>query len=219
MKTTFADILLIGGCVGILLSLSAGTTALLSYASPYRALTDAAVFLAAYGVYSMLLLGLIRYWRPYPIGRFNMESRAVTYWKLNAVLVDLAQKTLHPFTTVFTETLLHSGFGARCGRYVAIAGVLRDHPLLKIGDGATIGQNSVLTAHAITHDEIVLAPIVIGANAVVGINCTVMPGVELGEGAVLAPGAVATIGTKIPARELWGGVPARKLKDLSSPEG
>lgn len=215
MKTTLADMMLIGGCVGVLVLLSAATAASLSYVSSYRALIDAAVFLGAYGLYSMLLLALIRRWRPYPIGRFPMESPAGTYWKLNAVLVDLAQKALRPFTTVFTETLLHAGFGAACGRYVAIAGVLRDHPLLHIGDGATIGQNSVLTAHAITHHEIVLAPIVIGANAVVGINCTVMPGVELGEGAVLAPGAVATIGTKIPARELWGGVPARKLKELA----
>jgi acetyltransferase-like isoleucine patch superfamily enzyme len=59
-----------------------------------------------------------------------------------------------------------------------------------------------------------MAPVRIGRGAVVGINCVVMPGVELGDGAVLAPGGVATAGTRIPAHELWGGIPARKLKDL-----
>jgi galactoside O-acetyltransferase len=42
-------------------------------------------------------------------------------------------------------------------------------------------------------------------------NAVVLPGVTLHEGAVLAAGAVAT--RDIPAWEIWGGVPARKLAD------
>lgn len=214
MKTSALDVVLIATCVTLLLVLSWVTAAALSRNTPYGMLWGVVVFLLAYGIYSMLLLALIRCIRPYPVGRFNMESPAFVYWKLNAVIVDLALKALRPFATVFTETLIHAGFGARMGRQTAVAGVLRDHPLLDIGDNATIGQNSVLTAHAITHGEIVIEPIKIGRGAVVGINCVVMPGVELGEGAVLAPGGVATIGTKILPYELWGGIPARKLKDL-----
>jgi len=214
MKTSILDFVVVSTCVLLLAGLSGLTVWLMHFAGPYRVLMDLAVFLLAYGLFTMLLLAAVRMVRPYPVGKFSMNSAAFAHWKLNAVLVDLAAKALGPFDTVFTQALLHSGFGARIGGQVAIAGVLRDHPLLEIGERATIGQNSVLTAHAITHDEIVLKPIRVGPGAVVGINCVVMPGVELGDNAVLAPGAVAITDTKIPANELWGGVPARKLKDL-----
>jgi acetyltransferase-like isoleucine patch superfamily enzyme len=35
----------------------------------------------------------------------------------------------------------------------------------------------------------------------------------IGEGAIVAAGAVVTRGTKIGTRELWGGVPARQIKN------
>jgi galactoside O-acetyltransferase len=40
-------------------------------------------------------------------------------------------------------------------------------------------------------------------------NATMLPGVSLGMGAILAAGAVAT--KDIPAWEVWGGVPARRI--------
>lgn len=52
---------------------------------------------------------------------------------------------------------------------------------------------------------------VIGPYAAVLTNAVVLPGVTLGEGAVLAAGGVAT--RDIPAWEIWGGVPARKMGD------
>lgn len=217
MKTSFLDYLLTSICVLFLMGLSGATVWTLPIESSYGALIAVAVFMLAYGIYTMLLLAILRKFRPYPEGRYSMASNAFAYWKLNAVLVDLAAKALSPFNTVFTQALIHAGFGARIGPDAATGGVLRDHPLLDIGARATIGQNSIVTAHAITHDDIVIKRIRIGRRAVVGINCVVMPGVELGENAVLAPGAVATMDTKIPANELWGGTPARKLKELVPP--
>jgi len=212
VKTTALDGLLIGSCVLALVALSTLTVLALPSAGTYRVIIDAAVFLLAYGVYTMILLALLRKRWPYPHGTFSMDSGAFTWWKLNAVLVDLASKALSPYRLVFTESLLHAGFGATVRSQTAIAGVLRDHPMLEIDERATIGQNSVITAHAITGDVIVIKPIRIGRSAVVGVNCVVMPGVELGDHAVLAPGAVAIVDTKIPANELWGGIPARKIR-------
>lgn len=40
----------------------------------------------------------------------------------------------------------------------------------------------------------------------------ISPGVTLGEGAVVAAGAVVV--TDVPAREFWGGVPARRIREL-----
>jgi acetyltransferase-like isoleucine patch superfamily enzyme len=217
VKTTLADVLVTGGCITLVTVLSGCVVWLIPKHEAFSLVIDVLVFLLAYGLLTMLLLAAIRRIRPYPVGEFATDSSAFTYWKLNAVLVDLAVKALAPFRTVFTEPLLHSGLGATVGAQVAIAGVLRDHPLIEIADGATIGQNSVITAHAITGAVIVVQPVRIGRGAVVGINCVVMPGVELGDHAVLAPGAVATVGTRIAPHELWGGIPARRLKAGSEP--
>lgn len=113
--------------------------------------------------------------RPYPTGRFPLDSPAFTYWKVAAALTSLAEKTLRPFVTVFSEPWYHAAFGPHVGRHVGIAGVLRDHPLLHFGDGATVGQNSVITAHTITRDEIALKEVHLGRNAVVGVASVVMP--------------------------------------------
>jgi acetyltransferase-like isoleucine patch superfamily enzyme len=215
MKTSGIDYLLSTLCITLLLVAAYLTAWALSIASPYHVVLDVAVFLLAYGLYTAALLAALRQFRPYPIGRFSMESEEFTYWKLVSVLTDLAQKALGPFTTVFTQPLIHAAFGTHIGSQIAVAAIIRDHPLVYFGNRTTMGQNAVITAHAITHDEIVFEPVRIGNNAIVGVNCVVMPGVTLGENAVLAPGSVATAHTKIPANELWGGAPARKIKDLS----
>lgn len=216
MKTTPLDFILIGASVSLL----AGLSVLIVWTAPtsgtFALLLDVVIFLVAYVALSMALLAIVRKASPYPCGTFSTASRQFVYWKFNAVIVDLAMKAASPLNTVFTQALLHSGFGARVGPQVAIAGVLRDHPLLDIAEGATIGQNAVITAHAITGAKIELKPVKIGRRAVVGIGSIVMPGVEIGDDGVLAPGAVALIDTKIGANELWGGVPARRLKDLGS---
>ncbi len=219
MKTSPIDFVLSTLSITLLLVLAFLTAWALSMDNAYHVLIDLAVFLLAYGLYTAALLAILKSFWPYPVGRVSMDSKEFIYWKLNAVLVDLAEKSLTPFTTVFTQPLIYAAFGVHLGKQTALAGVIRDHPLIHCGDHATIGQNSVVTAHAITHDEIVLKPIKIGNNAVVGINCVVMPGVTLGDNAVLAPGAVALMDTHIPANELWGGTPARKLKDLRHPTG
>lgn len=52
-------------------------------------------------------------------------------------------------------------------------------------------------------------PITIGEDVWIGCRVVVLPGVLIGNGAVIAAGAVVT--KSVPAYEIWGGVPARKL--------
>lgn len=214
MKTSPIDFVLSTLCITTLLFLALATAWALSIDNAYHILLDFAVFLLAYGSYTALLLAILRKVRPFPEGLYSMDSPQFTYWKLISVLTDLAEKSWRPFTTVFNQGLVYAAFGARVGKQPAFGGTVRDYPLVEFGDHCAVGQDSVITAHAITHDQIIFKPVRIGANAVVGVNCVVLPGVALGENAVLAPGAVATTGTEIPANELWGGIPARKIKDL-----
>ena len=45
----------------------------------------------------------------------------------------------------------------------------------------------------------------------IGANVTILKGVTVGEGAVIAAGAVVT--RNVEKYSVWGGVPARKLRD------
>ncbi|SEK57358.1 transferase hexapeptide (six repeat-containing protein) [Roseateles sp. YR242] len=57
----------------------------------------------------------------------------------------------------------------------------------------------------------------IGDDVWLGANSIVLPGVRIGAGAVVAGGAV--VSKDIPAGEIWGGVPARRLSSRDSREG
>ncbi len=71
-----------------------------------------------------------------------------------------------------------------------------------IGSDVTIGHN--VTVHACTiHD-----------GALIGMGATLLDGCEVGEGSIVAAGALVLQNTKIPAGEIWGGVPAKYLKPV-----
>ena len=74
---------------------------------------------------------------------------------------------------------------------------------ITIGDrtnDVTIGHN--VTVHACT----------ICNGALIGMGATLLDDCEVGEGAIVAAGALVLQGTKIPAHEIWGGVPAKFIK-------
>ncbi|WP_028898129.1 gamma carbonic anhydrase family protein [Prevotella sp. HUN102] len=79
----------------------------------------------------------------------------------------------------------------------------RSNPVI-LEDGVTVGHSAVV--HGAT----------IRRGALVGMNSTVLDGAEVGENSVIAAGAVVLQGTKIPANEIWGGVPAKRLKAVES---
>ena len=71
-----------------------------------------------------------------------------------------------------------------------------------IGSDVTIGHN--VTVHACTiHD-----------GALIGMGSTLLDGCEIGEGAIVAAGALVLQNTKIPPREIWGGVPAKYIMSM-----
>ena len=50
-----------------------------------------------------------------------------------------------------------------------------------------------------------------GKDVIVGVNSVILKGIHIGDGAVVAAGSVVT--KSIPANEIWGGNPARKISD------
>lgn len=54
-------------------------------------------------------------------------------------------------------------------------------------------------------------PVVVGSGVWIGARTVLSPGAEIGGNAVIAAGAV--VARQVPANELWGGVPARKIRE------
>jgi len=177
-------------------------------------LVDAPMLLLVYGLLSSLLVRSMLTAFPLRPGEYSMRDTHFTYWKFYTVVHEFGRGALLPFTTVFAKPLVAMLFGARVGRNTAMGGMLVDPPLIAIGDFAILGLDSAIVAHAITSGSIILKEVRIGQGATVGVHAVIMPGVSVGDGAVVTAGSVVTMNTTIPPNELWGGIPARKIKDL-----
>jgi carbonic anhydrase/acetyltransferase-like protein (isoleucine patch superfamily) len=180
----------------------------------YHVVFDLLAFLLFFGLLCALSARLVLKLAHLRPGKFAMDSATFTYWKLFTVLSEFGKGALLPFTTVFARPLIATLFGASVGKNIALGGTLVDGQFITIGEEAIIGQDSVITAHTITSGFLIIDPVIIGARATVGVNCVIMSGVQIGEDAVITAGAVVPPNSIIPEGELWGGVPARKIKTL-----
>lgn len=79
-------------------------------------------------------------------------------------------------------------------------------------DGTFIGDD-VLIGHMVLLHECVLKD-----RCLIGMGAIVMDKVTVGEEAMVAAGGLVTPGKQIPPRTLWGGRPAKFMRDLSADE-
>lgn len=90
---------------------------------------------------------------------------------------------------------------------------------LDIGDDCLIGSGCTFTdsnhgrhpGEPMNRQPVESNPILLGRNVWIGARCVILQGVAIGDGAVVGAGAVVT--KSIPPGEVWGGVPARPLKN------
>jgi carbonic anhydrase/acetyltransferase-like protein (isoleucine patch superfamily) len=71
-----------------------------------------------------------------------------------------------------------------------------------IGDDVSIGHNAIV--HGCTVQDKVL----------IGMGAIIMDNAEIGTNSIIAAGAVVTEGTKVESGTIYGGVPARKIKNI-----
>ena len=88
---------------------------------------------------------------------------------------------------------------------------------ITIEDNALIGPKvSIITADHSTNpnerDSIIASPIRIKKNVWIGANATILKGVTIGVNSIVAAGAVVT--KDIPDNCIYGGVPAKHIKNL-----
>ena len=93
---------------------------------------------------------------------------------------------------------------------------------IRVGKGSGVGQYNVVVAanhqmrpgeaHFHTGWDEERCGVDIGENVWTGAGCIILPGTVIGDNSVIAAGSVVR-GT-IPPGELWGGVPAKRIKSL-----
>ena len=72
-----------------------------------------------------------------------------------------------------------------------------------IGNNVSIGHNAII--HGCTLKD----------NVLIGMGAIVLDGCVVESNSIVAAGAVVTKGTHIGSGEVWAGVPAKKIKDIS----
>lgn len=116
------------------------------------------------------------------------------------------------FLPVPLMRLVYQALGTRMGANTYSAGTLLDPPLTEFGANCIIGHDAVLICHAIEGSRFALARVRVGNNVTIGATAVIMSGVTIGDGAIVSAGAIVPKDTRIGPEEVWGGVPARRLR-------
>lgn len=222
MKTELKDYILSTLSIILLLSITLFLVYLLKHIVVFfhvHAVSDVAyffLFLFIYGILTSSYLRILNIVMPLKKGCYEMAHIQFTLWKHHAVVGELGKFAFRFFFPFFLWPLFYTLFGAKTGKNVTIGGVITDPFLVQLKDFSVLGKESILTSHTMIFNKFILKPVIIEKKATVGIKAVIMPGVVVGENSIVAPGAVVLMDTKILPNEFWGGVPARKIKDIES---
>ena len=84
----------------------------------------------------------------------------------------------------------------------AVLHTLYQKSVVEIGDNVSIAHNAVIHGAKIH------------SNVLVGIGAIILDYAEIGENSIIAAGAVVLSNTKVEPGSVWGGNPAKKIKDI-----
>lgn len=92
---------------------------------------------------------------------------------------------------------------------------LPDFYFLSIGENTLLGWNSAIFCHISPNaSDTIVGKVDIGNYVLIGESSTIWPNVKIGNHSVVQNKSVVYSGTIIPANEMWGGNPARKIKSI-----
>ena len=108
--------------------------------------------------------------------------------------------------------VIYLSLGAKLGENTYSSGIIFDPIFVQVGNNSIIGQSALLIPHAIEGNNLAHYPIVIGNNVTIGAHSVVMSNVIIEDDAIVSVGAVITKNTHIGKGEVWGGVPAKRIR-------
>ncbi len=121
--------------------------------------------------------------------------------------VEIGSKSSVWFGTIIRGDVFHIrvGYNTNIQDNSVIHVTTNKFPTL-IGNFVTIGHSAVLHGCSIKD------------NVLIGMRSTIMDQSEIGEWSIIAAGSVVKPGTKIPTGKLWGGLPAKEIRNVNEKE-
>lgn len=160
-----------------------------------------------------LLYHSIGIYLPGSFSRFSFGSRVFRQFCAHLILDNCGE-------WVNIERGVHFGDGLTIGNGSGIGAYSNVPSAVVIGANVMIGQELLVYTqnHSMERTDVPMReqgmttarPVIIGNDVWIGSRVTILPGVHIGDGAVIGAGAVVT--KDVPAYEVWGGNPAKRLK-------
>ncbi|MDE0869760.1 MAG: hypothetical protein OSA21_05545 [Candidatus Poseidoniaceae archaeon] len=138
-------------------------------------------------------------------------------WAFCGQVLRSTQPFLQHFVPSFFANAYFRVSGAKIGKNTQINTFrLNDPGLIRIDDDCVVGGGATFNGHLVEKNQMIFAPIHMKAGSLVGAGSTLQPGVTIGENAVIASSALVPKYRTIPAGEVWGGLPAVRIRGSSS---
>jgi len=119
--------------------------------------------------------------------------------------------TIHMWANFYNPSGITIGHDTIIGDHAFLDG----RAPLKIGNHVGLASQVLIynDEHDIHSDNYSnsFGPVTIGDYVFIGPRAIILPNITIGQGAVIAAGAVVT--KNVPEKEIWGGVPAKKIGD------
>ncbi len=91
---------------------------------------------------------------------------------------------------------------------------IHDLYLVSVGKNSVLGWGSLVLGHCLPEpSQALLGAVEIGDDVLVGARSLIWPNVKVGDRSIIQNGSVVRPGTIIPPDEIWGGIPASKIRD------
>ncbi len=203
--------------LGVIAVLCVATTRLLLGSLPlgdFRGVVLVAAGVVFFYMYAFAIYRLFLHFMPLREGDLAEGSREEFAAQVNILFYLMLFNSLirTHFLPVPLMRLVYQALGTRMGANTYSAGVILDPPLTELGANCIIGHDAVLFSHAIEGRHFALSRIKTGDNVTIGATAVIMSGVTIGNGAIVSAGSVVLKDTKIGPGEIWGGVPAKRIK-------
>jgi non-ribosomal peptide synthetase-like protein len=131
-------------------------------------------------------------------------------WKLHPI------HFMHIFDGTPFKGMIWRLIGVRIGKRLFDDGVYISEPTLTtIGDECVFNYQSMIQCDSQEDGTYKSGRTALGAGCTLGVSTFVHYGVTMGDGSVLAADSFLMKGEDVPARALWGGNPAREMREMS----
>ncbi|MGY6276122.1 acyltransferase [Methylomonas sp. MgM2] len=114
--------------------------------------------------------------------------------------------------------MIYLALGAKLGANTYSSGIILDPQFVEVGSNSLIGQYALIVPHALENERLAHYRIRLGNNVTIGAHAVVLGGCVIEDNALVATGAVVKKGTHIAAGEVWGGVPAKRIRGAETNE-